>query len=576
MDHQRRVWVAVALLPGLCSSRAAASSDLSYRFLLRQQVQPMVHIELIAAGGDSGATWFEVSREWGGVDTGGDDLEGAVAFARDGSPLAVTHPQPHRWRVQHPPGELLRFAYDISTNDHQSDSAPSVHRRPIVNDRLFHCYGELGLVRPAGLDPRARRTIEVAWEGFGTFGWEVASSFGVGERTRVFRATLDELRNSIWLAGDLQLQRREIRGRELWLAVQRADWSFSLADFADLTHRIVASERAFFADFQTRFYLVSLVPVGEADARGQSMGGTGLTRSFSLCMLAQTPLRGDLGQGMDVAALLAHEMFHEWVGQTVRAAQPEQLCYWFTEGFTEFYTRRLLLRGGQISREEYARAASRTLADLWTSSVRHAPNRRIEEAFWTDAEVKRLPYLRGDVVAMLVDHAVRARSGGRRGLDDLMREWVRAARRTGQEVSTESLLAAIAQAAGAAVADHLRAVIVDGELPALPADLFGECLLLDEGEVTPYELGFDFARTRAEGAVAGLVAGSAAQRAGLRDGMKIVRWSVTFGDPSRPVTMTADEGRARREIRYEPRGAPIRVPRVVVPPAASASGCAGL
>jgi predicted metalloprotease with PDZ domain len=569
------VLLVAAALPWLGGAHPGVATELSYRIVLRQRVQPIVHIELSVVGGDSGATWFEVSREWGGVDAGGDDLTNAVAFGDDGSPLPVSHPAPHRWRVEHRSSAVVRFAYDIATNPHQEDSAPSVHRRPIVNDRLFHCYGELGLVRPGGSDPHQRRRVSVAWENFDSFGWGVASSFGVGDRPRTFLASLEQLRNSVWLAGDLDLVRREIRGRELWLAVQRAEWSFSLDAFTELAHRIVATERDFFHDFDTPFYLISLVPVGREDTRSRSMGGTGLTDSFSLCMLPDTPLRGDLGEGMDVAALLAHEMFHEWAGQTVRPAQPEQLCYWFTEGFTEYYTRRLLLRGGLISLEEFTRAVNRTLAELWTSSVRNAPNQRIESEFWTDAEVKRLPYLRGDVVAMLANRAVRVRSGGRRSLDDLMRQWVREARRGGGDVSTASLLAAIEAAAGGEAAAQLRSIVVDGTTPAIPADLFGACATIDTFEATPYVLGFDFARSRKEGAVVGVVDGSAAHHAGLRDGMKVVRWSVTFGDPTRPVLLTVEEGGARREIRYEPRGAAVPTPRVTVADPGAPRDCSG-
>src|SRR5262249_29647342 len=147
-------------------AEAREAGDLSYRIQLVRSPEVRVHVVLATTGTDSGATWFEVSREWGGVSTGGDDISGDAAWGPKDEPLKVEHPAPTRWRVRHAPRAALRSAYDIARNDHQSDAAPETNRRPIVNDRLFHTYGELGLVRPASGTGDAPRHVTIAWDGF--------------------------------------------------------------------------------------------------------------------------------------------------------------------------------------------------------------------------------------------------------------------------------------------------------------------------------------------------------------------------------------------------------------------------
>ena len=584
-QRQQTWWIFVVMGlagPPAVDAKSRPDVDLAYRFTLVRSPAVAVQVALQCQGSDSSATWFGVSREWGGVDTGGDDLANAAASGPHGETLAVTHPEPHRWRVQHVPGTPICFTYEIPANTHQDDSSPNTNRRPLVNEHLFHMYGDLGLVGPVGLDEAERRRVSVTWSDFESAGWTVAGSFGVGTRTRAFSTTIGLLHSSVWIAGDVELVRRDIKGRPLWIAVQRAPWSFQATEFADMAHTIVRMERDFFDDYDYPFYLITVIPVGKAGSGSRSMGGAGLTNSFSLCMIPDTPLRGDFGQSLNVAGLLAHEMFHQWDGHTIMPLDPEERCYWFTEGFTDFYMRRLLYRNGLVSNDEFAASVNKKLADLWTSDVRNAPNERIHADFWKNDTVKRLPYLRGDVVAMIVDHGIRVGSNGKRSLDDLMRELVRDGKSHRGKVSTDFLLERFAQAAGPEVGAQVRSIVLEGTTPVLAPGTFAPCFTVREQEITPFELGFDAKRTREIREISGVLPGSAAARAGLKDGQKLGAMSVFYGDVNRPVVVTILDNGQRREIEYPPQGAPVRALRItpVAPDSASTAPvparCAGL
>jgi len=195
-------------------------------------------------------------------------------------------------------------------------------------------------------------------------------------------------------------------------------------------------------------------------------------------MLPDTELGRPLSKQLGIGGLLAHEMFHEWDGPDHHARGPRTAVYWFTEGFTDFYTRRLLLRGGLIGTEEYLESINGKLADLLASPVCNAPNEHIRADFWSDNDVKRLPYLRG-----------RHRGADRRcshaptlersyGLDDFMRALVRDARATGDATTRMRSCSASPSGVDAGTVEHLRAVVCTGATPRIEPSLLEPCFEL--------------------------------------------------------------------------------------------------
>jgi predicted metalloprotease with PDZ domain len=261
-------------------------------------------------------------------------------------------------------------------------------------------------------------------------------------------------------------------------------------------------------------------------------------------------------------------MFHNWCGRGTPVREPEELTYWFSEGFTDFFTRRLLLRAGLTTREEYAASLELRLREYLQSPRRNCSNEDIRTGFWKDPETNEMPYRRGDLVAARLDCAIRARSGGRQSLDDFLREAVELGRRR-QELDVETLLARIERWTDARLARELRAVVVEGATLELPSDTFAPCLAIEPESVPRYELGFDLEATSKTGVITGLVPGSAAERAGLAEGQKL----SAFADMRRarqPVHVTVIVDGARKDISYLPQGPAELLPHVRV---AAEAGC---
>jgi predicted metalloprotease with PDZ domain len=383
---------------------------------------------------------------------------------------------------------------------------------------------------------------------------------------------LNDFRQAVFVAGDLRLHTKTIHGRPLSIAIAGDDWGFDDGEFVMLAASIVEAERAFFEDWDVPEYLISLIPVGKKEPGRISLGGTGLTHSFATFVLPGMELKAGSRDALMIQHLLAHEMFHEWNGRVLQRLQPEELVYWFSEGFTDFFARRLMFRAGRMTLDQYVQDVDSSLAQYTLSPARNYPNQRIREDFWKSRAVSDLPYRRGDVVAMIVDQAMRERSHGERCLDDLMRDLVKRGR-SGERVDCESLFHAIELATYPDVAARVRDIVVDGATAELDPYTFHPCLVLRSEPMGPFELGFDLERTRADKEVRGVRAGSRAEAAGLRDGAKLLALSLHGDRIDVPVEIEVQQAGERRRITWLPQGEPIAVPQFAVREGASGADC---
>lgn len=419
-----------------------------------------VELELAVAGDADGVSDFSVPPGWGGVERIDAHLHDVAFRDAAGAPLAAKRVGDVGWRVAHPPGAALAATWWLGEPQPAARGTGNDYR-PHADGERFHFLGSIGLLRPDALAGAAQHRFAVEFAGCEGEGRAAACSFGAGPRV-VVEATLDAVCHSVFVGGAVRLHRRTAGAGELLFALA-GEQAFRDEELVALATRIVGDERGFFGDAGDPLFVITLVPDLRAAGRS-SLGGTGLTRSFALFMSAGFTLAPGSDDFARVALLLAHEHFHHWNGGIVRSDEREGLCYWFSEGFTDFYARRLLVRGGLIGVEQWLREWNGCLEAWWRNPARTAPAERIAREFWSDAGVSALPYQRGAVVAALLEREIVAQSGGARSLDDFMRDVVAAAR-AGERCDTEALLERAADETSAEFGAGLRAIVVDGTMP---------------------------------------------------------------------------------------------------------------
>lgn len=331
------------------------------------------------------------------------------------------------------------------------------------------------------------------------------SSFGDGD-IDLPSALASQVGESYFMAGsDLHRYPRKI-SREGFAATWLGSPPFDGAKVMAWTDQLNTWYTHFFAGDPKKPYRVFMRfnPVNPG-------GGVGIPNSFVATFDGST--RAD-----DLELTLAHEMLHTW-GPRLRPEGFE--TGWFAEGTAVFYQRILPLRAGLLSPERFLADLNETAVRYYTNSQIGTRNDEIGKHFWEDTRVRVLPYDRGSFYFAVVNDQIRKASGGKRSVDDLILDLVRRGRH-GEMLDSAGWVALLEKEVGPVARTTYDSMLSGGVL--LPeSDAFGPCFERTTGKFRRFELGFDGkSMTTHPRMVHGLVPGSAADKAGLRDGDEIV------------------------------------------------------
>jgi predicted metalloprotease with PDZ domain len=515
---------------------------------------PSLAIDLTFRGDDSGTTAIDLPSHWAGEK---DYFTGVRGLTAEGARIVDTG-DPSRKQVVHAKGATVHLRYEIIPTgvDGHSEGQDQPYR-PLLTATFFHFIGHGVFITPADHDDLTR-PIDIRWEGVAR-DQPIANSFATlptcaTQCAQSFDANAPDLRQAIYVGGDFRTRKVDIEGRPVWVAM-RGEWKFTDEDFATLVEKVMRSQRGFWNDFDVPYFLVTLIKLGDACC---SYGGTGLTHSFA------TFVATDRAIDPFMHHLLSHELFHTWNGGRIQPKSPEELVYWFSEGFTNYFARRLNVRAGIIDADEAITDYNEVLFDYWKSKVREAPNERVMKDFWSDSEVNHLPYQRGDVLAHEWDARMRAQGQGH-SLDDVMRDLMRASTRDGTLASAESIDLLVRAYLPSGISDDVHKYIDQGTLLEPSDGALGPCMKLVQTKKTLMVRGFDRQKSVASGVVTGTVAGSNAERAGLKDG-QIILESVFTMDPAQKTRLRvrdagSDPKSDGRWIEYFPAGDTLTVPQ---------------
>ncbi|KQX25047.1 MULTISPECIES: M61 family metallopeptidase [unclassified Sphingomonas] len=298
-------------------------------------------------------------------------------------------------------------------------------------------------------------------------------------------------------------------------------------------------------------------------------GGVGLFRSF-----VATFGRGKGSDAEKIKLTLAHEMFHTFQPFIARPAGLESS--WFGEGLATFYQARLPFRFGMITPEAYLADINWTAARYYTSAMATVPNREVPRGFWADTRIRTLPYDRGMLYFATVDDAMRKASGGAKSLDDLMFGML-ALEKAGRTTDNGDWEKLLAEHLGPSAVEDFRAYL-NGAMPLPASDAFGPCFRRTTAKLRRYELGFATeVLAQPKRIVRGLVPGSAAALAGLRDGDEIVDpvpQDGIQGEQTELIRLRIRRGMKTFPVTYLPRGETVQAYQWEPVPGESGKDCA--
>jgi predicted metalloprotease with PDZ domain len=390
------------------------------------------------------------------------------ATADDDHALSVTKLRKNAWSIAHGSAREVTFTYELYCND------LSVRTNHVDTSHIY--LNGAASFTFATHEPHGGAELSVE----APAGWRIATALPQHGATTapVFRAaTFDELVDSPIHVGDHQTKTFDVLGKPhtfaIWGEAPCANWDDVVRD----TKTIIETEARFFGggvpyDHYTFLWLVT------PKNRG------GLEHRTSTTLTVTPNLFEDRKGYLDVLSLVAHEFFHLW---NVKRIRPQglfpyryeeenytRLLWWF-EGATSYFDWRVLRLAGLCTVDEYlehladeiarledtpgriAQATSEASFDAWIKLYRADENTVNSTVSY---------YLKGEIVCALLDVEVRARTGGQRGLDDVLGELWRAYGAEERPVPEDGMPAVFERVVGQSMTDVLSPW-VDGraELP---------------------------------------------------------------------------------------------------------------
>jgi predicted metalloprotease with PDZ domain len=463
------------------------------------------------------------------------DDKGALALTAHDDP--ETGPQPFRhWVADRAVNGTLTIRYRVPITNalNSRGAAPPFELR--TEDGAFSGYGGIFLVLP---ETDAPYRLALDWKL--PAGAAALSSLGSGDVRLDVAGPVSRFAESFFMGGAIH-HYPEIFPARGFMSAWQGSPPFDTTELMRWTNTLYGSYEKFFRTTDTPPYAVflrrNLINAGGGVEVGRSFVGTFDTKT----------------DPQEFKLTLAHEMVHTFAG-TLDGAQ-ELDGSWFSEGIAVYYERLLPWRAGLISADAFLSDLNKTAGRYYTDLLNDTPNDQIPARFWAETRVRVLPYDRGSLYFAKVDSEVRKASGGKRSLDDLILAML-ARRRQGLPADKAAWVGLVTHELGDAGKTEFDAML-SGALVLPDSDAFGACFRRTTAPLRRYELGFDSkVLIEPKRIVRGLVAGSAAERAGVRNGDAIIKPVPQDGvqaDQQATLTLLIRRGDQTLSITYRPRG----------------------
>jgi predicted metalloprotease with PDZ domain len=511
---------------------------LSYQ-LAYDTTTAVLTVQLKMTGTDSGKTYLQLPTAFANQD----QLYKAVSSlsVMSGNASLDTTSEPSVRLLTHKPNAKLHLTYQLKQDWKGQIIHPKTYRA-VLQPTYFHLTGYALFVYPK-IAPESTLTLSLNWAGLPK-GWAVGNSLHILSRTYTTKIQRKDLENSIFTAGDFRSQSLQVNGKPVYVFTRGNKWKFTDAELATKIQEIISIERQFWKDHSQPYYFVSLIPYeGEGTYNGSS-----LHQSFMLGMTQ------DFTMDVSILRLLAHEYFHRWTGGEIEFTGEEGDSKWFSEGFTEYYAYKLLYQSGLISLSNYIAKANRIIADYYLSPVRNEDRKALSKNYWSTRDYHLLPYNKGFVYALHINHEIQSGSNGKYSLDNVMFDLAKAAKHK-QLINDSLFLERVAYYAGKKIDTSHIAYIDNGQLIPVAANSISTKALGSFKQLGAFEIGFDLDASWKAKQIQDVKENSEAWKAGIRNGQKIKGYSISYDEVNKPAEISIEENGSVKKIIYFPMSA---------------------
>lgn len=318
------------------------------------------------------------------------------------------------------------------------------------------------------------------------------------------------------------------------------------------TEKIFRTLRGWFNDTSQSFFIVPILQ------RDGIVAGNALDHMFR-CFVKPTVHEEEL------LLLLAHELFHQWLPGAIDLAVPTgetgMKYEWFSEGFTDYLSWKILKEAGILSQAGFVRQLNRAISNYEDDpyKTKTLPELiAIARSGVGGSALKKLSYYRGALIALQWDEKILQQHKGKRSLNDFIRDLYQLVVSKEFAPLPETSFYSFARGFGIEADSSFAQHILRGENIVLPQRITGG-FIKKIVKVPAFHLGFDASASFRTRAITGVETGSNAWKAGLRNGQIFTRVENTsrFINGWRldePVKIILAINNQERVIKYYPVG----------------------
>jgi predicted metalloprotease with PDZ domain len=514
-----RTAAAVLFLVSMAAATSAAPT-VSYRVVLEAAGDDAVHVEMRIRGVE-GATLDVAMPAW----TPGSyeilnyarDVSDLFAYGENDKPLARRRVDKQTWRIECAGQSAVTVKYVVTCA-----------RLDVDSNWLGENYGQLNGAATF-LYVVNRRDAPASVEFALPKDWKVATALPENGPNRFEAKSYDALIDAPAMVGKFSRMDFSVQGKPFAVVTTRP--SKNPAGLRAAIAKIAETYSALMGGLPFERYMFFYIPFEDEEDEDKLEG---LEHADSTLINYSPEELIDDPTSVTFLSITAHEFFHAWNVKRLRprelaSASPEREAYtpslWFAEGVTEYYAWLGLLRAKLVGPEAFADALQTALTKLANSPGRKSVS--LEDASvmtWLTGTsgFEDIPldyYGKGMVVALMLDVEIRSRTGGARGLDDVMREMFRKFPEKGDGYAAEDIVATVNQVAGADLTEMFRRYVSGTDEPPYREYLARIGMNSLAEPITMIETGYDVARVDGVGLqVQEVEPGSPADEAGLEEG----------------------------------------------------------
>jgi len=308
------------------------------------------------------------------------------------------------WEVHTEDREELHLSYKVNFNHHKYDWNPAggIDSRPEVTDQALFLVNKALFIYSLGTESSVVH-FEIPEN------WKIATNWELLDTNRYYVDSWINLVNNALVLGNFYLETVSNGPMDLIIAMD-----LKIKDYYKIVINLLQKQldeySRVFKGTPDRNYLISVRTASEDD-------GESFHDSFNQVITVDRIEERLIVWGNT----MAHEMFHYWNGANFLVGENLEDLYWFSEGFTEYYSSRSLVRTKIIDKETYFRKLEHYLSRYFiTKKLWPEEPISMVEAGKEKSKNWLLLYGGGATMALYFDIEIRRLTKGKKSLDDVM------------------------------------------------------------------------------------------------------------------------------------------------------------